>query len=52
MLDFERAFESKKVAKSVSDKAQAAARLDVSRGFVTKYEVDSRRLCLPHTVPL
>jgi hypothetical protein len=31
---------------------KTAARLDTSRGFVTKYEANSRRLCLPKTEPL
>src|SRR5438477_9774924 len=33
-----------KVAKSASDKAQTAARLDTWRGFVTQYGADSRHL--------
>jgi hypothetical protein len=33
-----------KVAKSVPDKAQTAARLDTWRGFATPYGADSRQL--------
>ena len=39
-----RAFERTKVAKFASDEAQTAARLDTSRGFVTKYEANYRHL--------
>ncbi len=39
-----RAFERTKVANFASDKAQTAARLNTSRGFVTKYEANARNL--------
>ena len=40
----ERTLKRTKVAKLASDEAQTAARLYTSRGFVTKYEVNSRHL--------
>jgi hypothetical protein len=39
-----KALKRTKVAKFASGKAQTAVRLDTSRGFVTKYEVNSRHL--------
>ena len=39
-----KAFDRTKVAKFASGEAQTAARLNTSRGFVTKYEANSRRL--------